>query len=215
VTPTAAQLEWVRPPQQERSQKTLGRILDAAEAMIEETGFDKATVAAIARRAGSSVGAFYARFADKEALLNVVIERFHEQAAATIEHTLAPERWQGVALEDLLENTALFLVQVFRQRRRMIGAFSTRVAGDPQLQPVARALGEQIADKLYALLVHRCERITHPNPSEAVGFAMWLVLGALEARALHGSDDEFFSDQVIATEATRIFLAYLGAGNNN
>ena len=63
------ELVWVRPPQQARSQLTLSRILDATEAILAEKSWEDAGVAEIARRAGSSVGAFYSRFRDKDALL--------------------------------------------------------------------------------------------------------------------------------------------------
>jgi hypothetical protein len=39
-----APLEWVRPPQQQRSQQTFERILDAAESFIVENGVQALTV---------------------------------------------------------------------------------------------------------------------------------------------------------------------------
>jgi len=55
-------LRWVRPPQQERTRRSLGLMLDAAEALVVEKGFDESAIAEIARRAGGSVGGFYRRF---------------------------------------------------------------------------------------------------------------------------------------------------------
>ena len=88
----ASDLRWVRPPRQARSQETLDRILDAAEALVAEKGFGDATVADIARRAESSVGAFYARFKDKEGLLYALYERYFEQANATAARSRIPIR---------------------------------------------------------------------------------------------------------------------------
>jgi AcrR family transcriptional regulator len=45
-----------RPPQQQRSKESLERILDAAESLIRERGFDSMTVAEVVQRSGSSVG---------------------------------------------------------------------------------------------------------------------------------------------------------------
>ena len=92
-------LEWVRPPQQERSQRTLERLLDAAEAIILEQGVEAANVAAVAKRAKSSVGAFYARFQDKETLVRAVCERFAFQARATMEGALPLGKWQILSKE--------------------------------------------------------------------------------------------------------------------
>ena len=61
-----------RSPQQLRSRQTLDRLLDAAEAVIREEGISELTVAKVVKRGQSSVGAFYRRFPDREALLFAV-----------------------------------------------------------------------------------------------------------------------------------------------
>ena len=68
-----------RPPQQTRSQETLDRILNAAERVLEEKSFTEATLAEIMERAGVTVGAFYRRFPDKDALLHLLDERFFHE----------------------------------------------------------------------------------------------------------------------------------------
>src|SRR6185436_14876416 len=67
-------------PKQQRSRQTLTRLLDAAEALLDENGLDAATVPAIAERAGVSVGVVYRRFRNKDELLRAVYERFFQRA---------------------------------------------------------------------------------------------------------------------------------------
>ena len=67
-----------RTPRQSRSRATLDRLLDATATLLAEKPFDEASVAEITRRAGTSVGAFYGRFPDKESLLDCFDERFFE-----------------------------------------------------------------------------------------------------------------------------------------
>ncbi|NNL66054.1 MAG: helix-turn-helix transcriptional regulator, partial [Myxococcales bacterium] len=93
----AGDLRWVREPRQSRSRETLDRILDAAEALVAEKGFEDATVAEIVRRGGSSVGAFYTRFRDKDGLLYALYERYMEQAILTADDALDPQRWEGAS----------------------------------------------------------------------------------------------------------------------
>ena len=52
----------------DRKSATRARILAAAETVIKERGSDAATVEAVMRRAGLTVGGFYAHFGSKEAL---------------------------------------------------------------------------------------------------------------------------------------------------
>ena len=59
----------VRPARQKRSAATRDAILNVVEKMVEAGEFERATVQDIVRRADSSVGAFYGRFADKNSVL--------------------------------------------------------------------------------------------------------------------------------------------------
>ncbi len=213
---THLQLEWVRPPQQARSQQTLERLLDAAEAIIGAEGIDNATVAQIAQRAGSSVGAFYTRFADKEALLRCVLERFHEQALATAEAVLEPTRWLGMPARDALEHMMLFMLRILQERRGIIQALTVRAAADPQMSALAQRLSDHIVRHMRALIAHNAYAVSHPDPDTAVQVAVWLVLSAMEARVLYGSDHPArLSDQTVAAEIADMVVRYVGIDETN
>jgi AcrR family transcriptional regulator len=206
------QLEWVKPPLQARSQQTLERLLDAAEAIIDEKGLENATVAEIARRAGSSVGAFYTRFADKEGLMRCVFERFNEQAAATTESVLSPDRWRGVTITEALELLITFMARILSERRRLIVAMLVRTAADPSLGALGQELHATVSQHVLALIAHRGARLTHPDPVAAVGVAVWMVLSALELRMLYGPGHvlELDDDEVVAREMARMVVSYVG-----
>src|SRR5258707_10246781 len=126
-------LRWVRPPLQARSQQTLDRLLDAAEALVSQRGFDDTPVAEIARRAGSSVGSFYSRFADKDALLGALNERFLAQAVATADAALHPPRWQRTTIEEIAAAVVRFLVPIHPEQRRLPRAIAPRLRVDPEV----------------------------------------------------------------------------------
>lgn len=213
---TDIRLEWVKPPLQARSQQTLERLLDAAEAILSEKGLEHATVSEIARRAGSSVGAFYSRFADKEALLRCVLSRFTDQAVATAEAVLVPSRWEAVAVEDALETMMHFMLEVMRQRRQLILALMVRAATDPQLSAFGERLHETITRLMYDLIATREHSLSHPDPRTAVHLAVWLVLSGMESRALHDdpsdADHPRLSDATVAKEISAMVIRYLGVG---
>jgi len=216
MVPPATDLQWVKPPRQARSHATLERILDASEILILERGLDAITIKDIARRAESSVGAFYARFADKEALLRTVFQRFSEQAEATIDLALSPEQWQDADLEELLRTGIAFLLRVFRERGRLISAFTLRAAKDPDISSVGELLGVRICERLMVLLATRNETIGHANPEVAIKTFVWLVLSALEARALYTvSNDPEMSEQQIISELSMMAMAYLAVVPHN
>jgi AcrR family transcriptional regulator len=206
------ELRWVRPPQQARSQQTLDRILDAAEALVSEKGFDDTPVAEIARRAGSSVGSFYSRFSDKDALLGALNERFLAQAVATADAALDPARWQRTTIEQIAAAVVRFLVQIHREQRGLLRAFAQRMRVDPEFHARRERLAQHVASGLSALLLaHRAE-IRHEDAQRAAGFALTMVFGVLEHTILFGelrSGAFAWNDDDLSTELARAFLAYL------
>ena len=79
-----------RPPKQDRSRLTLDRIAGAALELMEEVGVEGATVAAIVKRAGASVGSFYARFPGKEDLVRYLQDRVWAEARERLSKAKSP-----------------------------------------------------------------------------------------------------------------------------
>lgn len=71
-------------PQQERSQKRMELILDAAAAVFTEVGYSAATTNEIARRANTSIGSLYRFFPDKLSLFEALSVRYDEQIRQTV-----------------------------------------------------------------------------------------------------------------------------------
>ena len=204
-------LEWVKPPLQARSQKTMERLLDAAEAMITDEGLEGATVAEIAKRAGSSVGSFYARFSDKEALVRTVLQRFTTQAQATATAVLEPSRWEGVPVRDALTAMVRFMLQIVEERRGLIVALLVRSANDPELNALGQRLHEIITLHLHGLIAQRGHRVCHPDPETAVRIAVWMVLSSMETRVLYDETSGMdLPDDRVAAEVAEMVIRYVG-----
>ncbi len=77
--PTSA-LQPVPAAKQERSRRTLERILSVAEELLEERDFDELTMADLAERAGCAVGTVYGRIPNKDSLLMCLYERQNRAA---------------------------------------------------------------------------------------------------------------------------------------
>jgi len=213
MTPLDAGLRWVRPPQQARSQETLDRILDAAEILVSEKGFEDTGVAEVARSAGSSVGAFYSRFKDKDGLLHALYDRYLREAIATADEALDPARWEGAIIPELLSATVAFLVEIYRERDGLIRAFVVRGHADPGFQARSERLSHHVNEGVTRLLLARREEIGHPNPEIAARFGLTLVVNTLESALLFGelrSGALVLSDAALASELTTAYLAYLG-----
>lgn len=213
MPPTAPRLRWIRPPRQARSQETLGRILDAAEALVTEKGFEDATVAEVVGRAGSSVGAFYTRFHDKDGLLYALYERYLEQAIATADDALDPARWERAGVAEILGSVVRFLVSIYREQGGLIRAFVLRNQSDLEFRARQERLSHYVSEKLSALLLARSSEITHPDPPAAASFGLAMTFATIESAVLFGetrSSTLTLSDDQLAAELSRAYLAYLG-----
>lgn len=210
--PNDADLRWIHPPQQVRSQATLTRILLAAEELVAEKGFEDSSVSEIVRRAGSSVGAFYSRFEDKHALLHALSNRFVEQAMATADAALDPVRWEGASVQQILRAVIRFLVTIYRQQRGIIRAFVIRNHADAEFRARQDRLTHYVDERVCELLLARTDEIRHPDPQRAIHFGLVLVFSTLQDVMLFGelrSRGLAFSDEEFAVELTRAYLAYL------
>jgi AcrR family transcriptional regulator len=205
----------VRPPQQARSRATLFRFLQSAIELLGERRFEEASVAEIARRARSSVGAFYARFPDKEALLLYLNDRLFEEGRKLWDEFLAPERWRARPAADIVEAVVGRLVERRRANRGLLRALSlyARSRPSPRFTAHARAMNRHVHSKLAELLLARRDEISHPDPEQAIAFGLLLVDGATREAILFGEAARLPGkpgDAVLARELTAAWLAYLG-----
>lgn len=201
------------PPQQSRSQETLGRILDAAERVLEEKSFSDATLAEIMERAGVTVGAFYRRFPDKDALLHHLDERFFTEVRGHAEELLDPVRWKGASFARILPQLTHIAVPLFRMRRGLLRTLFIRARTDAKIQASARELNGLFLSKLQTLTQERVAEVLHPNPVVAVDTGFRILVGALRETVVFGEvwpAAPAMSDDQLAHELARSYLAYLG-----
>jgi AcrR family transcriptional regulator len=204
-----------RPPQQTRSQETLDRILDAAERVLEEKSFTEATLAEIMERAGVTVGAFYRRFPDKDALLHLLDERFFRELQERGDELLDPAHWHSASVGEILTQIARTAVQVYTAKRGVARSVFLRARVDPVIQATARRVNAQYIERLRALLLDPSRRaeVTHPDPDRAIALGFMMFFGALRETTVFGEvwpDHDQLVGKDLGDEMARLYLAYLG-----
>lgn len=201
-TPPAAEAEAFRPPRQERSRKTLARIVRATVELLAERGVEGTTVQEVVDRAGSSVGSFYARFSGKEELLRYVEEQLWQEARERWDAALSARAWDGLPLQRVVQAAVGVLVETARAgalERRALGTLDGGAAR-------AGAFQDHVRQTVGALLLGHRGWITHPDPDLAVDLGLRAVIGAV--RELGAAAD----DPRLVPELGRLYMAYLGVG---
>jgi AcrR family transcriptional regulator len=97
-------------PSQERSRRTVKRILDAAARIYHEHGYAGATTNDVADEAGVSVGSLYQYFPNKDALLVALTRRHIESTTAGLTHLLG-QMSVASGFDTILRQVVDFLVE--------------------------------------------------------------------------------------------------------
>jgi AcrR family transcriptional regulator len=202
-------VRWAHPRTQARSEETLGRILDATEALLARYPFEEISIGDIVRKSRSSVGAFYARFPDKDALLGCLYERFRQEQAELTDALFDPLRWQNQSLSAVLATAIPFLVQLHRERQGLLRAFAAKACSDERFRQVWKQARDHAAKRLKELVAGRTDEIAHPDPELAVEAGLSMVMCTVELKLQLGEIDDPAMD-VLAHELVRALVAYTG-----
>ncbi len=123
------------------SAATKASLLDAAEALFAERGFDRTTVRDIAREAGVNQALLFRYFGSKDALFEEVIARGgRERIAAT-----PPERLFATTLRNMLE------ADESGRRNRSLETYLRSTGSDSAAAAIRRQLGMEYARALATL----------------------------------------------------------------
>ena len=201
-----------RKPQQARSAESYQRMLDAAETVLGEKSFDDATINEIVMRAGLTIGAFYARFQDKDSLLGELESRMDEEFITLVDESISAETWEGLTLEEALNRHHLALVKLYQRRRAIGRALVLRSHTDARLKARLEKLNETNLPRLAKHILKRA-KIQHPHPERAVRFALLAVRSICREVVLFRESwpgSKTPSAKEIAEELTRLFIGYLG-----
>ncbi|AQT81007.1 hypothetical protein B1R94_19715 [Mycolicibacterium litorale] len=139
-----------RAPVQARSRQTVARILDAAATIADEHGVDAVTTRAIADRAGVSYPSLYRFFADRDAILDELMERHCAEIDA---RCVAAERtWRITSIAELLNNELDLHVDYYRRHPGAAGLWmGGRTA--PTVTKHVHARMQTLAGRLHTILV--------------------------------------------------------------
>ena len=190
-----------------RGQRTEA-LYDAALRLLATHDYERISIAAIAREAGCSVGAFYGRFLDKNAFLHAVISSAFRALMAESTHDLAKERWHESSRAETISGLVHHVVTQL-SRDQAAGALRAAVKLATVRPAAAEPLVEYraaVADRAVALLVPR------PSPAgsvQAVRTAVQVVFATVIDATLESADPNHPGRRQMIEALTDLTTAYL------
>jgi AcrR family transcriptional regulator len=201
----------VRKPQQARSILSMARMLDAADALFAEGGDEALTVEAVVERSSTSVGSFYARFGDRNGLLEAMHERFLERLATggqiAIQAAARQKKLVG-ALEVLITH----IFAIVREYRNSARFFVMHRSTDVKMRAQGIQANAFFARMFTDLVLRYQNEIAHAKPANAADVA-WRMTFAMFAQQVMFENQEVsgaaISDKALVRELARCLTAYL------
>lgn len=208
----------VQLPRQARSRETMSHILDAAAQILETKTFEELTVAQVVQRAGTSVGAFYGRFKDKDGLLHALDERFFDEFERGVQDLLSQPSWRDAPLTQIIRDLTRFIANIYNRQKGLLRSLNlrARLYGDSRFKKRERHAWNTLFPQLQALLLQRQSEIHHPNPTLAMRLGFQQLFFTLREillwEPLRGGAK--YDLDVLIDELSRAYLAYLGVQEN-
>jgi AcrR family transcriptional regulator len=198
----------LRPPLQNRSADTLNRIFEATERLLESMRFEELTIASIVKAADSSVGAFYARFPDKEALLDALDERYMEDALANLKLIFGAAAQPDQSTEAVVRTLVQGILGFHRRKPGLIRALVLRARTVPDRDYQRR--GDAITSELFG----RVTELLGPQArsERAVALGLFTVITVIREQVLFPEGPAKgirIADDDLVEELTELFMRYI------
>ncbi len=200
-------------PRQERSSRTQAAILREARAMIADGGVESLTISGLAARVGLTTGAFYARFRNKDALLQTLFE----EAMATNREALEAFRSEIAAsttpLAEIVTTFVPAAMKLIRDSSAVFQLFGGDYRGSRRKRERAIQILEAAIEPMKELFRERSHELPHPDPELAATMLVVLMQAIVDwALLLRESTNPVVptSDDALAAEVIRASLGYLG-----
>jgi len=190
-------------PKQQRGQDRIDVILNAASEVFAEVGYENAAIVAIAARAKTSVGSLYQFFANKEAILKVLVERYVERASVVF-GAMNIEGYASMSLEESIKATLIPLKAFLRDNRDFQVIFASSI-GSSFLTEAIRVMDDAVLARNDAALA-----IARPDLSakDRRKYALVCMMIMKALLTLAGTSGELTLDEVFE-ELEAVYIRYL------
>ena len=191
--------DWVNAPVQARSQETLDRFLEAADSLLREQPFDDITVAKIVQRAERTVGSFYARFSDKDALVRTLAQNVANELVKDMSVKFAPDQWATTPIEDLMRAAVGASATIFHRYSHIVRAALVLAARDEDARAFRQRNYLAMGHAFLAALRHHGVENTNDPSDKAIHDTIEVVTSLLDTRLMYAH--EWQQDAILDLEA--------------
>lgn len=194
---------------QSRSRESTEALLEIGRRLIEQRGVDDCSMNEIAAAAGSSVGALYFRFGNKERFVREVMQRQIDATRAQISSFLAETEVTATSPTAVIEAVIKWFVLEYGKDRGLLRAQIRRALDDSQEWQPFQKVGRELIDGAVRIL-ERFPAITQDKEwQRRVRIARQMIQGTLNNIVINRPGPLELSDNATSKELCRAAIKYL------
>ena len=185
---------------QNRSKKTYDALIKTGFKLLKKREFKSLTVAELSRKAGYSVGAFYARFRSKDEFFDAMVIHHYKIRRANTNHLFSI--YKNV---DIIDELIKDIVKYLWANREFWRAALIRSMHDPDFWTPIRKSSHILADKVIARLSELANRPLTDSEKTNARFAFQITLGTINNSIINQPGPIFMNQKLFVEKLTRAF----------
>jgi len=207
--------DGMRPAHQARSRELVIRLFNEGLALLNDVDFDGLSIETLCQRTGSTVGAFYSRFENKEAFVNALQRIVVAGARQGILKSYENGSWE--TLDQLIGSIAKGSIVWYRRHEGLVRASLRRANGERDMWTPLREMGELNISCALPRILAFLPSETHDSAILRVRLAFQMLFGTLNNIVQVNPGPFTLEDQrtapLIAEAMTGFIRAAASAGN--
>ncbi|MEV5828703.1 TetR/AcrR family transcriptional regulator [Spirillospora sp. NPDC052242] len=192
---------------QARGERRIAQILDAAAAVLAESGYEAATTNKIAAAAGISPGSLYQFFPNKEAIAKALADRFTAQMGGAHRTAFEAADPGTVPLAELIDRIVDPLM-AFNLANPGFKALFARPDMPAELSAATRPIQEALLGRVEGILAARAPGLAAADRTRGARVLIQVFKALVPLVAEAGSEDE---RAALMVELKRVLTGYMTA----
>lgn len=200
-------------PKQDRSRRTFEKILAASELLLISRTLSEISIQEICAAAGVKRGAFYARFPDKDALVQALFDRHAEEVGVLLDEFERQRSDSGDTLEKFLSGLITLYLDLYQHRRGIIRAIEATARHNTGIREQHAELEAGALNRFLAQGFQLQPELAESGSRRIVEFTIPTVLAAIRAavdRPVEFGEMSIHSREELVADLTQLALSQMG-----
>lgn len=193
---------------QDRGKKTYDALITTCFKLLKKQVFDSITVAELAKSAGYSVGAFYARFRSKDEFFNAMVA-YHLKTSKEALDRLFSTFHNNELIDALIKD----IVHYFSVNQNFWRAALVRSMSDPDFWTPIRKSGHDVARRVIERLSEEAGRPLTEMEDTNLRFAFQITFGTINNSVINQPGPIFMNQELFVEKLNRAFRLVSGFDN--